>query len=303
MKTITKKRNKNITSWRPIIRTKNETADGLRAKNKSLPLFKHKTVVRLGSTTENDEIFGKNIPTNLVEINTVESVKTSRSKLLMKQAFDQSAVKSAEWFTFFNNEKGDLCITQNQQNKAVSYDQLPFPLIVKRIFGQKGIGMKKIDNKNDLTTFIDDIIIGEGGKTRYYLESFYNYNREYRLHVTKNGCFYTCRKLLKSNTPVQNRFYRNDSNCTWILEENPLFDKPVNWKACVAESVKALTACGLDIGAVDLRIQSSENKDGEKRENPDFIILEVNSAPAFGEITEVKYKEALTNLIKEKTKE
>ena len=49
--------------------------------------------------------------------------------------------------------------------------------------------------------------------------------------------------------PDDERFVRNDKNCVWILESNPMFDKPSNWQEIVDESVKALHAVGLDVGA------------------------------------------------------
>ena len=109
--------------------------------------------------------------------------------------------------------------------------------------------------------------------------------------------------MLKRDTPEEKKWYRNDDNCVWILEENENFDKPVNWVRIEEESVKALKSVGLDVGAVDLRIQSATNKKGEKRENPDFIIVEINSAPSFGDITLNKYIEELPKILLNKYNE
>src|SRR5699024_283185 len=112
-----------------------------------------------------------------------------------------------------------------------------------------------------------------------------------------------CRKVLKRDTPQEHRWYRNDDYCNWIREDGDnqeLFDKPVNWDAIVEESVKALNAVGLDIGAVDVKVQSAYNSNEEKRENPKLFIKEINSAPSIGEITEQKYLKELTKLIEEK---
>jgi hypothetical protein len=96
---------------------------------------------------------------------------------------------------------------------------------------------------------------------------------------------------------AEERWHRHDNNCVWILEENPLFDKPNNWEEIVAECVKALTAVSLDIAAVDIKVQSATNKQGVLRESPEFIILETNSAPSLGDITANKYVEQLTNML------
>ena len=82
------------------------------------------------------------------------------------------------------------------------------------------------------------------------------------------------------------------------MEENPLFEKPKNWDDVVAECVRALNAVGLTIGACDIKIQSEKGKRADFM--PDFIILEINSAASFGEVTLVKYREELQRLIQEK---
>ena len=74
---------------------------------------------------------------------------------------------------------------------------------------------------------------------------------------------------------------------------NPLFDKPVNWDSIVDSCVSALDAIGLDIAAFDVKVQSN------KHEEPEYIILESNSAPSLGERGIEKYKEILTRLINE----
>ena len=99
---------------------------------------------------------------------------------------------------------------------------------------------------------------------------------------------------------------RNDSNSVWVTqfdENNNLktdFDQPSNWTTIVSEAVKALEAVGLDIGAIDVKVQSRTTKKGAVRENPEFIILETNSAPSFGDITLRKYKEEIPKILKEK---
>ncbi len=64
--------------------------------------------------------------------------------------------------------------------------------------------------------------------------------------------------------------------------------------------VEALKAVGLDFGAIDLRIQSSKDRNGELRENPEFIVVEINSAPSLGEETLKRYITELPNLLKNK---
>lgn len=275
--------------FKPQVRSRHGSHKNLKKKG-VLPLFPKKSVIRFGSTTTfSDSVTNGG---NRVEINTVNAVKTSADKIAMKKAFSNSNVKSAKWWLFDDGvflENGDT-------SKAVTIEELTFPIISKHKFGSRGSGNIKHDNLEAFNQWLDGKI-NLNATDNYIFERYYNYAREYRLHVTKDGCFYTCRKMLKNDTPINKKWFRNDSNSVWILETNDLFDKPVNWDDIVNESVKSLNAVGLDIGAVDVKIQSATNKDGEQRSNPKFIIIEINSAPSFGNITEEKYKEKLTELL------
>jgi len=261
----------------PRVRSKNHSLDSLRRSHRGLPALPVRSIVRFGSTTPTESIFfnkGK-----VVEINTVEAVKTSSSKLRMKAAFDRAGVHHPEWFTL--STRG----VEDSKGNLVPEEDLPYPIVLKRIFGSRGVGMELLTSVEDLHKHIVD-------KKYYYLEKYYSYVREYRLHCTVSGCFYACRKMLKEG--AENRWYRNDSNCVWYLDTNETFDRPSNWDSIVEDCVKALKGVGLDFGAFDVRVQSSD------KILPSFMIIEVNSAPSFGEVTELKYKEILPKLIMNK---
>jgi glutathione synthase/RimK-type ligase-like ATP-grasp enzyme len=246
----------------------------------------HNVVFRLGSTTPTSEVF--KTAKNVVEINTVQAITNSANKLLMKRKFSEAGVLTADWWN-----------AESLENWAAD----KFPIVVKHIFGSRNNGNTLIKTPEELNAWLNKK--SNTQLTQYIVERFYNYNREYRLHVTADGCFYTCRKMLKSDTPAEKRWFRNDSNSTWILEENENFDKPSNWTAIVAECVKALNAVGLDVGAIDLRVQSREDQKGNNkkviRKDPKFIVIEINSAPSFGELTAVKYLDVIPKIIKSKT--
>ncbi len=292
---------KQFTKWRPIIRSRHPSHDSLRRRNplKLLPLLPFKSLIRFGSSTELQSTIANG--GDRIELNTVEAIKNSSNKLLMKQRFTKKEVKTADWWIMVDKDDDfKLLAPQHKIIDELDYDveeldTLPYPIISKHIFGSRGTGNKKHDNQESLETWME-------GKdlSKYIFEKYYNYNREYRLHISKNGCFYTCRKMLKTEAPQEARWYRNDQHCVWVLEENESFDKPVNWDNVVEESVKALKAVGLDFGAVDLRIQSSKNKDGDLREAPKFIVVEINSAPSLGSITTLKYIDELPKLLTEK---
>lgn len=256
-----------------------------------LPKSSVRSIVRFGSSTEVKEVFPKFAgKRSIVEINSIDAVKCSANKLLMKQAFTKEGVITSDWWTYSNGRWFDEIIGNH-----TAWDDLPYPIVAKHIFGSRGTGNTMLHNQQELESFIK-------GKdlTKYIFEKYYAYNREYRLHVTKDGCFYACRKMLKNDVPKDKRWFRNDSNSVWIIEENPQFDKPVNWDAIIADSVKALVAVGLDVGALDVRVQSAKDGDGNELKNPKWIIIETNSAPGLANKGLQKYVEVLPKLINSK---
>ena len=247
------------------IRSKNDTANALR----KMIVVPNNAVLRLGSITPNEDIFKRNLD-HVFELNTVEACKNSGSKKVMKRLFTEHEVITAEYELLEN----------------IDLDQWEFyPAIIKHYHSSKGEGIFYIKNREELVAFMESHQVNQ-----YLIERYYSYNKEYRLHMYNGQCFYTCRKMLKRDTPEENRFHRHDNNSVWILEENELFAKPENWNEIVAECDKAMKSVGLDIGAIDIKVQSKNLVD------PKFIILETNSAPSLGEITTQKYIELLNNI-------
>ncbi len=229
------------------------------------------TCIRLGSTTK--------ISSKFLEINTIKAIKTSSNKLLMKDAFKKNNVNSPKFW----KTKEDLLLET----------EIPYPLVAKKIYGSRGYGIKKIKNTLELNKFIKNKY-----NSSYYFEKYYKYLREYRIHVTELGAFYTCRKMLKTNTPENVKFVRNNNNCVWFLETNPKFNKPINWHIIEKECVRALKSVGLDIGACDVRVAAYPEVDGFHY----FKIIEINSAPSFGEKTAKEYLKIIPLIVKNKLK-
>jgi len=254
--------------------------------------FEVPAVVRFGSLTE--------MPNNYIEINSVEAIKNSSSKLRMKKCFDELEVNTTKWYTLKIYEN-TIHLLKEKENISceINHEKIKYPLVLKHIYGSRNKGNSIYKSSEELLIKLTELK-NANKLNNYIIEEYFSGAREYRLHVSKWGCFYTCRKMIKNDTPEDQRWFRNDSNSTWILEENQLFDKPVNWQNIVKECIKSLKAVGLDLGAVDLRIQSARTSKGTLRENPEFKIIEINSAPSFGEITPIKYKEQIISLIKEK---
>lgn len=270
--------------YKLVVRSKNHSCAPLR----EIRLNK-KVLYRMGSTTPEPEILKKH-KTKYFDliINSIIGCMTSGDKRLMKKCFKDNNIKTAEYFApFADNKVVDMFkIQQDIITIKDLFEQWNNRMIVKKYNSSKGNDIYYIDTKEKLEEFLKE--------QKYHLfdfvfERYYTYSKEYRLHVTQDGCFYTCRKMLKNDAKV--RWHRHENNSVWILEDNPLFDKPKSWDKIVEECKKALTALELDIAAFDVKVQTNDKKD------PDFIILESNTAPALGEIGIEKYKKELPCLV------
>lgn len=261
--------------YKARLRTKNFSSKDVRTKLGSFPV---RSIVRLGSLTETKDVF--NDVDNIVEINTVESVKNSRDKLRMKKCFREAGVPQPEWFNLESSCDEDCRFEEILDSGKT--------ILAKRILGFKGKGMLKFDNKEEYEDFRKNT-----NKAGYYLEVFHNYSREYRIHMTQKECIMSWRKLRKSETPKEQRWFFNSSNCNWVGEGHELFRKPNNWDNIIEDCRKAMISVGLDIGSFDVRVQSTNN-------NPKYVLIEVNSAPALGEKGVEVYVETINKLIEEK---
>ncbi len=281
-------RRKKFTRFRPLVLSRHSSHSPIRRRNNkdSSWLLPFRSVIRLGSTTE---LTGPR-HRNRVEINTVRAIRNSSNKLYMKRCFKEKNVRTAKWWTIMN---GLFYENDNTRTTPVEYQELPYPIVAKMHYGSRGQGNVKIDNAEQMNAWLHSCT----NPSNFIFEVFHNFAREYRLHVTKDGCFYTCRKMMKTDTADEDKWFRNDSNSVWFIESNPKFDKPTNWNEIERNCVLALKAVGLDVGAVDLRVQSSKNS------HPDFIVIEINSAPSFAEGTLEKYKEVLPKLLIDKHRE
>lgn len=252
-----------------------------------------KSVIRLGSITPIENVVSKG--GDIVEINTIEAVTNSANKLLMKQCFVKAGINTANWF--LRDEKGIFWAQKGLDEKPiqVATNKLPYPILAKSKMGSRGRGNYKLNSEEELKVWLE-----KKHADSYIFERYYPYAREYRLHVTADGCFYPIRKMLKADSPKDKSWQRHDDNCVWYIEDNKGFDKPVNWDEIVAQCMKALSAVGLDIASFDVRVQSTLKTDNTPRANPEFIIIECNSASSFGKITAEKYKSILPPLILKK---
>jgi hypothetical protein len=259
---------KIITFFKILVLTRHPSQSPLRTQ---LPRVKGRAVVRLGSTTVLND--GK----VRTEVNSVQGVKNSASKLLMKQCFTRGGVKTTAW-------------KNGTSTEILAWaDQVGYPIVSKSHFGSRGVGNRKHDDKASLTAFI------RSNPSGYIYEKFQPLGREYRLHISKFGCFYACRKLLRNDAPEGS--WQLHSDCVnWVLENNPSFKKPANWNAIVEDCMRAQQALGLDICAFDVMVSVPKKDSG----NSEWLITESCSAPAFGDITLQKYLEEIPKIINSK---
>lgn len=247
-----------------------------------------RSLIRLGSKTVLND--GR----NRVELNSVESINISSNKLLMKRKFNEVEVPTAPW-VYITTTIDDLFA-------ELEYNEINFPIVAKSLYGSQGIG-------NYLIKTEDDLIAWMNGKdiTRYIFEKYMSYQLEYRLHVTKHGCFYTCRKALKLDTNDKDKWRRHKDNSVWLLETNENFNKPDSWDDIIGSCVKALGIIGADILSFDVKVQKPLTTKGQKREYQNYILLECNSASSMSptdnkeiSICAERYLDVIPKLILEK---
>jgi hypothetical protein len=262
---------KEFTQRTVRIRTKNSSANPLR-KAIMVPFL---AVARLGSRTPTREVFPRAV-SRVRECNTVESVENSRDKIRMKACFTRANVKQAIHYNgSFSN------IDRIKEHFGIS-KTAEYQLVGKAICGFQGKGMVLINNDTELSAFCRTHT-----PANFFIELFYNYGREYRFHATQTEVFLTWRKLRSKD--ATERWFFNSHNCNWVGEGNQLFNKPANWDELCNEAIKAITSTGLDIGAVDIRVSSQNTRD--------FIVCEVNSAPALAEEGLEAYREQIRKIL------
>lgn len=283
--TVKKKKiqQKTLSLFHSKIRSRHPSHNILRTQ---LPLLPFKSVVRLGSTTEVPDTIDKG--GNRIECNSIESIKNSSSKLRMKECFNKAEVKTANWV----RSSKDLSTLTNDFELA---------FVAKSIFGSKGSGNTLIKSKAEYEKWL------KGRDVNHYIfELYHNYALEFRLHISEDGCFYTCRKALKKDCPEDQKWRHHDDTCVWYTEKNADFKRPNSWNDIVSDCVKALKSIGADILSFDVKVQGPTTSKGKQREYQDYILIECNSASSMSNGTDTisicasKYIEEIPKILKKK---
>jgi len=264
------------------IRSKHPSHNELR---KVIPASKP-VVLRLGSTTE--------MPAGFVEINHKDVARISGNKKKMKMAFNEAGVKTADWFTH-SGAAGFIQHAHGMIDRGVMISDLPYPIVAKSLFGAQGKGNTKINNQQELETWLQ-------GKnlSNYIYEKFVNMLLEFRLHVTSDGCFYACRKAMRADTPAEERWRFHSDTSIFFLEENDRFFKPNSWDDIIEDCVAVVNEINADVLAFDVKVQSATDKNGNVRDYQEYILIECNAAPSLLKIGIEKYKEIIPKIIEKK---
>lgn len=258
------------------VRTKNTTAIPLRGTIFT-PFL---AVARLGSRTSTQEIFPISYGRRrIIECNTVDSINNSRDKLRMKECFSRANIPQARHY------HGPMDATAILNHFQITRDD-EFALVGKAICGFQGRGMELITSRSELENFCR-----RHTSQNFFIELYYNYGREYRIHATRDDAFLAWRKL-RSHEATE-RWFFNSHNCNWVGQGNQLFNQPSNWDQLCDVAKRAIETTGLDIGAVDIRVSS--------KDTTQFIVCEVNSAPALGNEGIRHYQEQIRNVLIKKS--
>jgi hypothetical protein len=294
--------------FRTLVYSRHPTHNILRTSLERLPF---RSVVRLGSTT----VLSKKCEAKgaYTECNSIKGIINTSNKLIMKMKFIESGIPSPAMFlpliqpsgVGIGTETKDGAIAINVENKLkyvvsalgmngnsvsgnpIKIIDLQYPLVAKVNFHSRGRGMLLLKDVEALKE-----LLKQDNVRKYTFEKYTNFAQEYRVHATRDGIFYICRKLRKEE--ATDRWYFNSKNSVFqITYEDGVWIKPqlACFKSMEQACIKALIALDMDIAGFDIRVNAS----GEN-----FLIIEANSACSFGEHTAQQYIKQIPIILKKK---
>ena len=157
---------------------------------------------------------------------------------------------------------------------------IDFPFVMKGRNRSRGSSVFMVENMGEFEAYKKILRYG------FYVEPYFSYTSEYRLHCTNKEVFFAVKK--KKDEGRENDLFINADNHTNHRD----FLKPRLWEDIKKASVKAVKQQGLEIACVDIGYSSEGNHK--------LVIHEHNNSPELRTNTFNAYVEALDNLIKEK---
>lgn len=200
-------------------------------------------LLRLGSTTPLISKF------KYIELNSIDGIRKSANKILMKKCFDEAGIHHSEW------------INSVKENNIIEFFKEHKIIIAKHKHSSKGNDIYYIDTMEKMIDFLDNQNFKE-----FVFEKYYFFPQEYRVHVdVNNGCFYACKKVLKEDADVE--WHKHANNSVFVLAMNPE-KRPACWNDMIEDCQKIMKNMKLDIICFDVLCSNNE-----------FIIVESNTAP------------------------
>lgn len=207
-------------------------------------VFNRRVFLRFGSTTPLVSKF------KYLEINSIEGVRKSSNKIIMKRIFDENNIHHSNW------------ISSTNKHSILSFFNKHKMLIAKQKFSSQGKDIYYIDTLESLEDLINNVNLSD-----FVFEEYCFFPTEYRLHVDgDHGCFYACKKVLKDDADIQWHKHFNNSVFVRLTEDHIL---PQCWNDIISDCQKICKAMNMNILCFD--VLACDNS---------FIIVETNSAPA-----------------------
>ena len=154
----------------------------------------------------------------------------------------------------------------------------PFPFVMKGIIRSRGSSVFMVENEHEYDAYRKIL------RNQFYLEPFFKYTSEYRLHCTQDEVFFAVKKK-KEEGRESDLFITADNH-----QNHKDFLHPRLWKQIKEACMKAVKVHKLDVAAVDVGYSSEGNHS--------FIIHELNTSPEFRSNTFDAYISAIDGLIR-----
>ncbi len=243
-------------------------------------VFRYPVDISFGSVRPSD-------PTRL-RINIPEGIKKSADKILTKNCIKDTCPVVTPYC------RATDFLVQHDMNILGLERAIGYPMVAKKRRGMGGEGMYFIDNSDELLEFIQK----EQDLKQYFFEKKYNFNKEYRIHVSPllvdipinysfkfeqkqedgskiermsagvtrtNGEIHGIQKKKRNGVATLTRNFDRDS-----VIFSSSFNRPPVWEDMVKASVEAAKLMKLDFCCTDILYNS---------ETREFVISETNTNP------------------------
>ena len=206
--------------------------------------FNRRVFLRFGSTTPLVSKF------KYFELNSIEGVRKSSNKIIMKRIFDEQNVHHSNW------------ISSDNPHLIINFFNKYKMLIAKHKRSSQGKNIYYIDTLESLLELLKTVNIKD-----FVFEKYCFFPSEYRVHVDKDhGCFYACKKVLLEDAKVEWHKHANNSKFAVVREDHI---KPSCWNNIIESCQKTMRYMNLNIACFD--VLCCDN---------DYIIVESNTAPS-----------------------